>query len=376
MSPSSAASGVPRTRQRVHKDPPPLDVPDIDDDAAERKRVLNVLAQRRYREKKRLARLKERKQKAPSNTTEKPSTSSSTLPEAHMLDEITQAPLLPDQHTMADTTAPLPPNVFADLDNVEEIIPASEDISTWDMGFDPSALPSFFANMESLPGFDIDTAALSWPSTTASSTDGPISSSFFTDLPTTTTTTPSSSTSVSSPSSSSSSSFVDNYLLPVHELTLLKALLRIATRLNCHHKIWSLDAPSPFIANTAPPAHTLPAIWRPTTAQLTIPHHPLIDLIPWPSVRDRLLAVMTLPPEERPESTGGEMWFHNFVYDLEDNAEGVRIYGGDPYDAGSWEVGQTLFERWWFVFDRRVVDKSNEWRRLRGAPALTPAAIK
>jgi hypothetical protein len=50
MSPSSAASGVPRTRQRVHKDPPPLDVPDIDDDAAERKRVLNVLAQRRYRE--------------------------------------------------------------------------------------------------------------------------------------------------------------------------------------------------------------------------------------------------------------------------------------------------------------------------------------
>ena len=85
---------------------------------------------------------------------------------------------------------------------------------------------------------------------------------------------------------------------------------------------------------------------------------------------------MTLPAEERPESTGGEMWFHNFVYDLEDNAEGVRIYGGDPYDAGSWEVGQTLFERWWFVFDWRVVEKSNEWRLLRGAPALTPAATK
>jgi len=39
----------PRTRQRIHKQPPPLDVPDISDDAAERKRVLNVLAQRRYR---------------------------------------------------------------------------------------------------------------------------------------------------------------------------------------------------------------------------------------------------------------------------------------------------------------------------------------
>ena len=39
----------PRTRQRVLKQPPPLDVPNINDDAAERKRVLNVLAQRRYR---------------------------------------------------------------------------------------------------------------------------------------------------------------------------------------------------------------------------------------------------------------------------------------------------------------------------------------
>lgn len=39
----------PRTRQRLYKAPPTLDVPDIDQDAAERKRVLNVLAQRRYR---------------------------------------------------------------------------------------------------------------------------------------------------------------------------------------------------------------------------------------------------------------------------------------------------------------------------------------
>lgn len=39
----------PRMRQRIHKSPPSLDVPDINDDAPERKRVLNVLAQRRYR---------------------------------------------------------------------------------------------------------------------------------------------------------------------------------------------------------------------------------------------------------------------------------------------------------------------------------------
>jgi hypothetical protein len=47
---SSKDTNIPRTRQRVYKAPPALDVPDIDEDAAERKRVLNVLAQRRYRE--------------------------------------------------------------------------------------------------------------------------------------------------------------------------------------------------------------------------------------------------------------------------------------------------------------------------------------
>ena len=43
-----AAYTSPRTRQRVYKTPPPLAVPNISEDAAERKRVLNVLAQRRY----------------------------------------------------------------------------------------------------------------------------------------------------------------------------------------------------------------------------------------------------------------------------------------------------------------------------------------
>lgn len=38
----------PRTRQRVYKQPPALNLPDINEDATERKRVLNVLAQRRY----------------------------------------------------------------------------------------------------------------------------------------------------------------------------------------------------------------------------------------------------------------------------------------------------------------------------------------
>lgn len=50
MSSTETAYRTPKTRQRVHKEPAALAVPDINDDANERKRVLNILAQRRYRE--------------------------------------------------------------------------------------------------------------------------------------------------------------------------------------------------------------------------------------------------------------------------------------------------------------------------------------
>jgi hypothetical protein len=65
----------------------------------------------------------------------------------------------------------------------------------------------------------------------------------------------------------------------------------------------------------------------------------------------------------------------DFVYDMEDGAEGLRIWGSDPYDEASWEVGQVLFERWWFVFDKAVVERSNYWRRQRGAAPLRALAM-
>jgi len=103
---------------------------------------------------------------------------------------------------------------------------------------------------------------------------------------------------------------------------------------------------------------------------MLMPHHPIIDLLPWPSCRDKILDVLSLPDEARPPTARGELALLNFVYDIEDSAEGVRIWGSDPFDAKGWEVGQVVFERWWFVFDRGVIERSNHWRRLRGAPLL------
>lgn len=60
----------------------------------------------------------------------------------------------------------------------------------------------------------------------------------------------------------------------------------------------------------------------------------------------------------------------DFAHDLDDSAEGMRVWGPDVYDPSSWEIGQQLFERWWFLFDKRIIEQSNTWRTLRGAAKL------
>ncbi|PNP52879.1 hypothetical protein THARTR1_06720 [Trichoderma harzianum] len=174
-----------------------------------------------------------------------------------------------------------------------------------------------------------------------------------------------------SPSSSSSDgSFADSYLLPVHELTLLRAVLRISQRMGCSQQLWNLESISLFSQGIGTPSEQLPAAWKPTAAQLLVPHHPMLDFLPWPAVRDRAIDIFSMPDEMRPASATGPLALANFAYDFEDNSEGVRIYGGDVYDPNSWEVGQVFFERWWFIFDRDVIENSNRWRQLRGAPPL------
>ncbi|KAK2033702.1 hypothetical protein LX32DRAFT_635160 [Colletotrichum zoysiae] len=171
-------------------------------------------------------------------------------------------------------------------------------------------------------------------------------------------------------SSLSPPGFPDRYLLPMSDLKVLEALLRVATRLGSSSVMWDPAATSPFQLGTGTAAELLPETWRPTASQVLVPHHPIMDFLPWPEVRDRVINLFNLPDEARPPAARGQLGLVNFAYDLEDSGEGARVWGADPYDASSWEVGQVLFERWWFLFDRKVVEQSNKWRRLRGAATL------
>ncbi|KAL8348556.1 hypothetical protein RB598_001712 [Gaeumannomyces tritici] len=374
---SSQLTHAPRrvTRQRLHKDPPPLAVPNINEDAAERKRILNVLAQRRYRQRKKqqspateVSSLAQGNSSAQSDClqisqSEPEQVGGRQTPQARggchdFHDELasTEIDLLPRSPSMNNND---PFGIFfgsdwilAGLDNVASTtVPTSQSFGTSQNDQTPiqnGGLGDFAVG-------PLDFTALSESS--ASSSSSPLGSL-------------GSLGSEAANVGGDSFSFPDTCLLPVQELTLIRALLRIADRLGCTSTIWDIKTLSPFNGPASAATGLLPETWRPTSTQAGVPHHPVLDLVPWPSARDRLINIFSLPESMRPPSAAGPLGLVQFVYDLEDASEGLRMYGGDPYDAESWEVGQTLFEKWWFVFDRNIVNQSNRWRSLRGARKL------
>lgn len=376
---SSADTNRPKTRQRRHKSPPPIEVPDIDQDAAERKRLLNVLAQRRYRkcdskgrpllyshfpgQRKRqsrpvTARANDSGREGAANTTIDVELAPDSMPQK-------SGDVSPLDVPSSEAVEPLlsldlvgtfdPQWLTGSSGNPSATLPVMDDPTRNPLS------PGFLESLESSLRQGIFSGDLNMSINT--DTDGSADSdSWFTAF-----------SQPLSPSSgsneSSATSFPDSYLLPMSDLTLMRAMLRIAGRINAN-SVWELTANSPFHLGTSPPADQLPATWQPTSTQLMMPHHPLIDLLPWPTARDRIICILSLPDEARPPAARGDLALVNFAYDIEDGAGGIRVWGGDPYDETCWEVGQLAFSKWWFIFERSVIDRSNYWRALRGAPPL------
>jgi hypothetical protein len=327
---------------------PALDVPRKDEDPAERKRVLNVLAQRRYRQKR-----KEHlnKLEAASLSTAAEIEAESVPLDASKKDlDVNQqrCNLLPPEQArtpcLQDFQEAFPPDIY------DEEVPITTGYNAFDHAI---AFPDDLQlsdNLWSLP---------SLPSS-------PQPSSHTSSL-----------TSFSSPTSATTSppttlTFPDENNLAIPSLDLMRGAHSIALRLGLLPDMWDLEAISPFVhpENAFANYSHLPKNLQPTALQRRVPHHPLVDILPWPTVRDKMLLVFATPVEIRPPAAAKPTALVDFVYDLEDAAEGSRIHGDDPFSDQNWEVGEKLFRDWWWAFDSQVIARSNALRRERGAPLL------
>ncbi len=109
------------------------------------------------------------------------------------------------------------------------------------------------------------------------------------------------------------------------------------------------------------PICKLPAPLSPTLQQLSIPHKPYVDMIPWPAMRDRVLSSLAAMNELE------------FVADMSSND--IKVWGSTPWDPFGWEVGPQFAKKWWFLMDDGILQSSNFWRAQRGEEPLVLGSL-
>ena len=104
------------------------------------------------------------------------------------------------------------------------------------------------------------------------------------------------------------------------------------------------------------------ATLSPTELQLSLPHFPYIDLLPFPSLRDKLLKFSECIDQD-------EIWFDLAM-------GGFIVWGVTPWDKRGWEVHTDFRKKWWWLMTDEVLDEANYWRIQRGEELLDVKTAK
>jgi hypothetical protein len=112
-------------------------------------------------------------------------------------------------------------------------------------------------------------------------------------------------------------------------------------------------------------APSLPAPFRPTPTQLTTPHYYGVDLLPSPTLRDRLC---------RAGPDVSAAFLHEFDYVLltphTDQRQRLTIWGEEPYNEFCWEFSREMIARWGWLVGTPWAERANFWRSQRGEAPL------
>ncbi|KAI5865312.1 hypothetical protein GGS23DRAFT_558673 [Durotheca rogersii] len=179
--------------------------------------------------------------------------------------------------------------------------------------------------------------------------------------------------------------FSDPYanMLRVDKLCSLEAMRRNCLAIGISVDMcYSDDSVSPFFRDAdygADPSsslvqsvqgifRTLKPDLRPCSEQITVSHHPYIDILPFPSVRANLIRSIGSIDEDE--------FFYDSINGLICWGGAARSRGGTtgvgtgtPWDVRSWEAKEWYLQKWWFIVggeEGELVRQSRWWRALRG----------
>lgn len=165
-----------------------------------------------------------------------------------------------------------------------------------------------------------------------------------------------------------------------------QAYLTVATAAGIHIPDLYLDStPSPFYhANVTPTSvpniltrytsSPLPSDLRPTAAQILYPHKPWLDLLPFPTLRERALTLSSsAPPMIDLQELKNDIFFNNGLFCWQVSREGRGKGSGHPWDKRSWEAEEWFLKKWWILIGGESADvwlQTKWWRELRGEGRL------
>ncbi|PVG00980.1 hypothetical protein CPB86DRAFT_812571 [Serendipita vermifera] len=109
------------------------------------------------------------------------------------------------------------------------------------------------------------------------------------------------------------------------------------------------------------PSYTLPASLRPTHVQRTIAHEGIVDGIPIPELRDRMI----LYKDQFDLIECVHMLLSTIVFHTD-----------DLLTVSNWEISEQWFNQFGFLATRNMLDITNKWRRERNDPEIPLSVIE
>lgn len=156
-------------------------------------------------------------------------------------------------------------------------------------------------------------------------------------------------------------------LLSLVQFNVLRALWKNTMILGLTTSDMDDEALSRFSITGPHQSHVepLPPGLHPTALQRAIPHHPWIDLLPLPEMRDNLLLAG--------DTYNDEQFCHDLSgYQSSRTGKTGFVCWGEPWDPSGWEVTEDFIKGWaWAVHNcYNLFVSTNNWRAKRGEKPL------